>query len=182
MASNAILCVTGDTPAGLRIPLPAGARPEMGPLRPCELDLPAYLVAGRGGVGISLIADAGLAPGAALAILASRLTHELRHQRGLSYQVTSALEYLDARQRHAWIAADALPDEVPMAAHVALTVLEDLAANGATDQELADWVQQMRRGFEAPDAPWQLLLNQARSHLLRGEIRDQQACSIERLR
>jgi hypothetical protein len=145
----------------------------MEPLRPCELDLPAYLVAGRGGVGISLIADAGLASGAALAILLSMLMQQLRHQRGLSYQVTSASEYLDPWLRHAWIAADALPDEVPMAAHVALTVLEELAADCATEQELADYVQQMRRACEALDARWQLLLSQARSHLLRGKIRDQ---------
>ena len=85
---------------------------------------PAYLAAGRGGVGISLIGDAELASGAALSILQSRLTQQLRHQRGLSYQVTSASEYLDSRLRHAWIAADALPDEIPMAAHVALTVFE----------------------------------------------------------
>jgi zinc protease len=173
VASNAVLCIAGDIPAGLRIPLPEGARPEMEPLRPCELDLPAYLVAGRGGVGISLIADAGLASGAALAILQSRLTQQLRHQRSLSYQVTSASECLDPRLRHAWIAADALPDEVPMAAHVALTVLEELAADCATEQELADYVQQMRRACEALDTPWQLLLSQARSCLLRGKIRDQ---------
>jgi hypothetical protein len=172
VASNAVLCIVGDMPAGLRVPLPDGARPEMEPLRPCELDLPAYLVAGHGGVGISLIADAGPASGAALAILHSRLAQQLRHQRGLSYQVTSAVECLDPQVRHAWIAADALPDEIPMAAHVALAVLEELAADSATEQELADHVQQLRRACAALDAPWQLLLSQARSHLLRGKIRD----------
>jgi len=114
----------------------------------------------------------GLASGAALAILQSKLTQQLRHQRALSYQVTSTSEYLGPRLRHAWIAADALPDEVPMAAHVTLSVLEELAANGATDQELTDFIEQRRRDFEAPDAHWQLLLNQARSCLLHGEIRD----------
>ena len=173
VASNAVLCIVGDIPANLRIPLPGDARPKMEPLHPCQLDLPAYLAAGRGGVGISLIGDAELASGAALSILQSRLTQQLRHQRGLSYQVTSASEYLDSRLRHAWIAADALPDEIPMAAHVALTVLEELAADCATEQELADYVQQSRRACEALDAPWQLLLSQARSHLLRGKFPDQ---------
>jgi hypothetical protein len=172
VASNAVLCILGDIPAGLRIPLPAGARPEMAPLRPCELDLPAYLVAGRGGVGISLTGEARVASTAALAILQSRLTQQLRHERGLSYEVTSALEHLDPRMHHAWIAADALPDEVPMAAHVALTELEQLATEGATERELADYVQQMRRAGDAPDATWQLMLSQARSHLLCGELRD----------
>ena len=173
MASNAVLCVVGDIPAGLRIPLSECAKPEMEPLRPCELDLPVYLVAGHGGIGMSLIGDAEPASGAALAILQSRLTHQLRHQRGLSYQVTLASQYLDLRLRHAWIAADALPDEIPMAAHVALTVLEELAAGGATEQELADYVQRSSRAAEAPDALWQLLLGQARACLLRGQIHDQ---------
>ncbi len=173
VASNAMLCIFGDIPAGLRIPLPEGAGPGLEPLRPCKLDLPAYLVAGRGGVGISLIGETGLASGAALAILQSKLTQQLRHRRGLSYQVNMASEYLDAQLHHAWIAADALSDEVPMAAHVALTALDELAATGAAEQELAEWLQQMRRGFETPDAAWQVLLNQARSHLLRGKVRDQ---------
>jgi len=35
-----------------------------------------------------------------------------------------------------------------------------------------DYVQQMRRAGDAPDAPWQLMLSQARSHLLCGKLRD----------
>lgn len=108
-----------------------------------------------------------------MAILQSRLTRQLRHQRGLSYQVAMAPEYLGPQLRHVWIAADALPDEVPMAAHVVLSVLEELAGSGATEQELADRMQQMHRAFEAPDAAWQLLLSQSRSQLLSGEIPDQ---------
>jgi len=35
-----------------------------------------------------------------------------------------------------------------------------------------DYVQQMRRAGDAPDAPWQPMLSQARSHLLCGKLRD----------
>ena len=60
VAGNAVLCVSGVIPPGLRVELPAGPAPAMAPLRPLGLPLPGFVLGGRGGIGLSL---AGLAIG-----------------------------------------------------------------------------------------------------------------------
>src|SRR6202046_1808076 len=153
VAGNAVLCVLGEMPAGLHIELPPGRPPEMPVLHPCDIPLPCFSVTGRGGIGMSLIGPGLLVSSVTLSVLQQRLTTELRHDRGLSYSVALAGEYLDAGLRHAWVAADALPEQAPMAAHVMLGTFEKLADGGASAEEIADYSRRLQDIYASPAGP-----------------------------
>ncbi len=151
--ANAVLCVVGEIPAGLRIPLPSGQAPGLLALRPCAARLPGFAVTGRGGLGMSLAGPVSLASSVALDLLQRRLTNELRHDRGLSYGVVGTAEHLDADLRHAWVAADALPEQAAMAAHVMLGTFEKLAGDGGTDEEIAGYSSRLQDAYRSPAGP-----------------------------
>jgi hypothetical protein len=153
VAGNAVLCVLGEMPAGLHIELPPGRPPEMPVLHPCDIPLPCFSVTGRGGIGMSLVGPGLLVSSVTLSVLQQRLTTELRHDRGLSYSVALAGEYLDAGLRHAWVAADALPEQAPMAAHVMLGTFEKLADGGASAEEIADYSRRLQDIYASPAGP-----------------------------
>jgi zinc protease len=153
VAGNAVLCVLGEMPAGLRIELPPGRPPEMPALHPCDIRLPCFTVTGRGGIGMSLAGPGLLASSVTLHVLQQRLSTQLRHDRGLSYSVNLAGEHLDAGLRHAWVAADALPEHAPMAAHVMLGTFEKLADGGATAEEITDYSRRLQDIYASPAGP-----------------------------
>lgn len=149
VAENAVLCVVGELPADLRVDLPTGQVPAMSALPQWAGQLPAFTVIGRSGIGMSMTGTGSVASAAALTILQQRLTHDLRHEHGLSYSVAASAEHLDASTRHAWLAADALRESAPMAAHVALGTFEKLIDSGCTADELADYSRRTRDAYES---------------------------------
>lgn len=171
VAGNAVLCVGGDIPADLRIELPDGQAPTMPALHPCPVELPAFTVAGRG-LGMSVIGSSSHPAAAALAILQQRLTHELRYERGLSYAVGGSAENLDATLNHAWLQADALPENASMAAHVMLGTFEKLRDAGCTDEELANHVRQAEDGLRSPAGPLHVIHRQAQNLLTERPVRE----------
>ena len=172
-AENAVLCIHGEIPANLRIDLPHGQIPEMPALLPMDVQLPAFTMTGQdGGIGMSLIGGESPAFPVALDILERRLTSELRHDRGLSYSIQGATEYLDANLRHAWLAADALPDNTDMAAHVMLDTFKELADSGCTSEELAGARRRARDAYWSPAAPLHVMHRQAEQILFQQPPRD----------
>jgi predicted Zn-dependent peptidase len=165
VAGNAVLWIHGAVPSGLRADLPPGPARPMAPLRPLTVGLPGYVVAGRGGVGVSLTAPQSPAASLALDILRERLTRVLRYEHGLSYGVQVAREGLDAELSHAWLTADALPEQQPMLAHAMLTAFEALAADGSRPEEAPDYARRVRGAFESPAGPAAVLGQQARDLL-----------------
>jgi zinc protease len=165
VAGNAVLWIHGALPPGLRADLPPGPARPMAPLRPLTVGLPGYVMAGRGGVGVSLTAPQSPAASLALDILRERLTHVLRYEHGLSYGVQLAREGLDAELSHAWLTADALPEHQPMLAHALLTTFESLAADGSRPDEARDYARRVRGAFESPGGPAGALGQQARDIL-----------------
>jgi zinc protease len=165
VAGNAVLCVLGDLPAGLTVDLPPGQPPGMAPLRPAAASLPGFTLTGRGRIGMSLAGPTSPALSATLDALAQRLTHELRHERGLSYGVEVVTEHLDAELRHAWVAADALPEQASMAAHVMLDTFEKLAAGGATAEEIAAYSRRLQDALQSPGGPVLVMRRQAENIL-----------------
>jgi hypothetical protein len=172
VASNAVLWVHGDLPPDLRIDLPAGPAPVQVPgaaaQQPLELTLPGYLVTGRGGVGLSLLGNQSVVDHVALHILRERLTHVLRHERGLSYGVQVASELIDAVRVHTWITADALPEQTATVAHAMLTTFETLASAGSTGEELTEYGRRRRAFLEGPGGP-PTALNRRAQKLLYGQ-------------
>jgi predicted Zn-dependent peptidase len=173
IAENAVLCIHGEIPANLRIDLPRGQIPEMAALLPLAVQVPAFTVTGRdGGIGMSLVGGESPAFPVTLDILERRLMTELRHDRGLSYSVQGASEYLDAHLRHAWLAADALPEQTDVAADVMLGSFEKLADSGCTSEELAGARRRARDAYWSPTAPVHVMHRQAEQILFQQPPRD----------
>jgi predicted Zn-dependent peptidase len=165
-AGNAVLWIAGDMPDGLRLPLADGPAMMEQLVVPLPVTLPGYVsVQARGGVGVSLVSDRSVAAHAAMDILQRRLTQELRHEHGITYNVGAAAEDLDRDHVHAYLAADALPEQTPMAAHVLLSAFEALADNGCGAAELDGYGRRMREAYEGPGAPVALLRRQAHAIL-----------------
>jgi zinc protease len=150
VAGNAALCVIGEMPDGLHVALPPGRAPETPAPNPCDIRLPGFIVTGRGGIGMSMAVRESLASSVALNVLQQRLSRELRHERGLSYSIELAGEHLGAGLGHAWMAADALPEHAPMAAHVMLGTFEKLADGGGTAEEIAGYVRRLQDIYASP--------------------------------
>jgi len=165
VAGNAVLCVLGETPAGLHVALPPGPAPEMAPLRRCDIALPGFLVTGRGGIGISLTGPESVASSVALNVLQERLRTELRHDRGISYNVELTGEHLGPGLGHAWVAADALPEQIPIAAHIMLGTFERLADDGGTAEEIAGYSRRLRDIYASPAGPALVMRGHAESIL-----------------
>ena len=143
---NAVLWIAGPWPDGLQLDLPAGTAPAPRPLRPVDLDLPGYMIAGRGGIGLSLVGRRSVGWHACVEILQRRLMQVLRHEFGLSYHVEATGNELSYDLMHTWLAADALPDQLPMTAHSMLNTVEALAAGGCTETELAGCCERLSTG------------------------------------
>ena len=171
-AENAVLCLFGDVPVGLHIDLPHGRVLEMPVLRPCPVQLPAFAVTGRGGIGMSLVGSEAVANTVALDILQRRLTDELRHNRGLSYSIQGATEHLGAHVRHTWLAADTLPEQAAMTGHVMLGTFEKLAGSGCTPEELAGYSRRLRDAYQSPGGPVLIMRRQATQILCCQAARD----------
>ncbi len=166
-----MLWISGAVPGGLRVELPPGPAPTAAPLRPLGLPLPGFVLGGRGGIGLSLTGRRSDAAVVALDILEHRLTQVLRHERGLSYGVTGAREWLDGDIFHAWLAADALPEQTSTVAHTMLTVFESLAGDGGTDEEIADYARRLSDAYESPEGPVMVLHRQAQNILCARPVR-----------
>jgi len=150
-AANAVLCIVGELPAGLEVDLPAG-QPRAAPsLSPLALDLPGSIVADAGGVGMSMTLPSMPSGPVTLDILERRLIRILRYDRGLTYRVGCIGQPLTVGLDHAWVAADALPDQIPMVAETMLATLEAIRDTGPADEELQDYAHRFRDSLQSAD-------------------------------
>jgi zinc protease len=171
-AQNAVLWISGPVPYGLRVSLPYGAPPPARELRPLGLTLPAYTTGARGGVAMSLVSPRAIRYRIALDVLQRRLTQVLRHEHGTTYGVQLSSEELDRDLIHSWVAADALAEQTPMAAHGMLTTFQSLCAAGCEYGEIKDYVRRAVDAYESPTGPAMLLQGMAHSTLSGRPVRD----------
>ncbi|HTU73564.1 MAG TPA: insulinase family protein [Trebonia sp.] len=164
-SGNAALWVAGDLPDGLELSLARGYAQPSPDLAPQPLALPAYVTGAKGGIAAALVSDRSFAAHAALDILQRRLTQALRHDHGLTYDVGLDVQEVDSGHLHAWLTADALPEQVPMAAHVLLSTFETLATAGPREAELAAYRRRVADGLASPAGPAGLLQRHARAVL-----------------
>jgi zinc protease len=169
---NAVLWIAGSHPAGLRLDLPDSTAARPPALRPLGHRLPGFVVAGHGGIGMSMAGPRSVDAYLAVDVLQRRLTQVLRHEHGLSYDVQSVTEDLDRDLIHAWIAADALPEQTPMAGHSMLTAFETLAEDGASQAEIDDYGRRLRDAYESPSGPVRVLQRRAHDMLSGRPARD----------
>jgi hypothetical protein len=114
---------------------------------------------------MSLVGRQSVPAAVTLDILQNRLTQVLRHERGLSYGVKAAREQLDGDLVHAWLEADALPEQTSMVAHTTLAAFESLAETGSIDGEVEDYARRLQSGYEAPAGPMMVLQRHAENIL-----------------
>jgi hypothetical protein len=165
-AGNAVLWVAGDFPDELRLSLPAGPAVLTEAVTPLDLALPGYVaVQARSGIGLSLLSDRSYAPYAATYILHQRLTQVLRHEHGLSYDVQLVSEDIGRDDIHWWVAADALPEQTPMAAHMLMSTVEALVDGGCDAGELEGYQRFFLEQAQQPGASVAILQRQARALL-----------------
>lgn len=168
-AGNAALWVAGDLPDGLEMPLPHGPAQQVPDAVTLPLALPAYVTGAKGGIAASLVTDRSSASQATLGILRRRLTQAMRHDHGLTYDVGLDVLDVDAGHSHAWLTADALPEQVPMAGHVLLSTFETLSVTGAQEEELVAYRRRLEEGYASPAGPVGLLQREARAVLAASE-------------
>ena len=151
VAENAVLILSGPPPDSLRLELGQGERatlPE--PTRIAGLELPTCISIGDGAVAAGFLVDRSPATGVTIATLAERLTSRLRHELGLSYGVWTDYEALGERYAHLTIAADCTHDGVEQLTDAILAVLDELAASGPDDHDVAHEIERFERMLQTP--------------------------------
>jgi hypothetical protein len=144
---------TGPPPDGLSLGLPPGPRIAPPALVPVpDVPYPAWIEGGPGSIGVSFEAPRRDWLSVPLAMAARRLMEQLRFQRGLTYEIALAYEPITADTAHAALWTSSLPEHGATVRDTVAEVLESLARDGATDEELARAREDMRRAREDPDA------------------------------
>ncbi|MGX6608172.1 hypothetical protein ACWKSP_39530 [Micromonosporaceae bacterium Da 78-11] len=137
VAGNAVLQLTGPPPPGLRLPLPAGSRPARERLAPRRRSGPTWIAAAVPGVGAALLGRREAAWAAAMSVLADRLEQTARHEHGLSYDVGGYGLSLGGQDTLMAVTVDAREGQEGAVARLLWEQLRQLAADGASEAELA---------------------------------------------
>lgn len=142
---NAVLVMTGPPPEGLRLPLPAGPRPPEYPGKATALPLPAFLRDEIPHPTLSFTLSREEWSGSLVRILAERVLDDIRHQRGIAYDVDLATARLDADLTIHALFTDGHEDQAGTIATTIWSALRDLAERGPSQEEL----DHDRAGFAA---------------------------------
>jgi hypothetical protein len=146
VAGNAAIWVTGELPHDLYESLepgPATPVPEFAPIPGFEG--PTMLTGDFGGVSASFLVDRGLAIQVGLNAAEHHLQKALRVDRGLGYAVGSDYRPISADRALARVFATCLPGAVAEVQRAVLETIDDIAARGASDVEIADYYERMVR-------------------------------------
>jgi hypothetical protein len=150
---NAALFLSGPPPAGLRIDLPEGQRQPIAPIE--DLDdviYPAHAAWQVPGTTLSMRIGRAIRSTVLGAIVERRARQKLRFERGLVYDVHADYDVLSGKEALMVIGSDCPPSTVPEVSTVLLGVLDDLASNGPTPDELRVEAEGFRRQFTDPAA------------------------------
>ena len=134
---NAALWLSGPVPEGLTLPLAEGSRPPREPLQRRDIPVPGWAefpVEGQVALGGEL--PAGPAGSVALEVLRRRVEDELRHRRGVAYDVGADRLALDADTRFGVLMTDVRAGQEDLAARVLWRELQRLAQDGPLPAEL----------------------------------------------
>jgi predicted Zn-dependent peptidase len=138
-ADNAVLVLTGPPPAGLRLPLPRGPRPDRGKTQPVWKAGPAWFRADVPGPGLTFHGDPD-DPALVLAhaVLQERLRQRARHQEGLSYEVGGTRVPTGAGHGEYTLCLDSREGQEQRVAELLWQETLRMASAGVTAEELAE--------------------------------------------
>lgn len=174
-ADNAVLVLTGPPPAGLRLPLPRGPRPDRGRTQPVSKAGPAWFQADVPGPGLAFHGDLD-DPALVLAhaVLQERLRQRARHQEGLSYEVGGARIHTGAGQGEYTLSLDAREGQGQRVAELLWQEALRMAGDGVAEEELAEELAGFREVWLDPRSVLSELGEAAACRLFGLDYRDAQ--------
>lgn len=133
---NAVLALTGPVPDDLRLSLPAGSRAPLVPPRSRALDLPAW-EPDSGGTAVAMPLPTAGGMDLAIGRLLGRAAEEqIRHERGLAYDVGVDGLSVDSSTSEVAVYADNDADQAPAVASLLLDVVDRFCQDGPTLEDL----------------------------------------------
>ncbi|HEX8051444.1 MAG TPA: hypothetical protein VF517_00510, partial [Thermoleophilaceae bacterium] len=165
-AGNAAIWMTARPPDDLVLDLPDGPAvrpPEPEPIP--GLRLPAQSADWEGDVAFGMLASRSHALAAGGMIAERRAEDRLRVERGLTYGVEWELFPLTAGTAHLFLSADSTDANAVVIRDGIGAVLEELARDGPTEEELERLVAEDERWMHDPGFPGEILDRAAREHL-----------------
>ncbi len=141
---NAVLVLTGAPPQGLALPLPSGPRPQPSASVPTGLPTPALLRVPPHAV-LSFLLPREEWAGSVARILVDRVTDDVRHGRGLAYEIDFDAARVDDEHSLVAVFTDGAEENADTIAEALWDALSSLAADGPTPEEMAHH----RAGFAA---------------------------------
>jgi hypothetical protein len=153
---NAAIWLTGPEPGSLELELPPGEQhlpPEPWTIPEVVAAAPSLYRGGmHGAIAFSFDAERSVALRTGLSILRHRIQDRLRYELGLSYDVGGAYSPLTADRAHVTLICDSTEQNSPRVAAEMLAVLDALAAEGPSTEELEHELDDHRAGFADPAA------------------------------
>jgi hypothetical protein len=178
--SNVAAWFSGEPPAGLRFHLPDGQPSVPASLDPIDdLALPAHLAWEPPGSAMSYLVPRSAAAVLTMVAAARRAREILRFERGLVYDVLSDYEPLDGTAAHVYFGADCASQDSVTVRETILRTLDEIAADGLTEEELRRELRQYRDSLEVPQAILGTLDSITTSHVLGRPYEDRDAITAE---
>jgi hypothetical protein len=165
-ADNAVLAVGSQSPGDLELHLPRGRRVPAPVPGPRVTPTPAVCPANVSTVSVSAEVPRGRWAGMVAWLMERRLMARLRYQDGVTYGVQTGVERCGADVNRVIVSIDALPGRLPDVASVAVDVLETLARQGPTADELQAWCALLASQEDHPQRLLAELASLAESTLL----------------
>ena len=150
-ADNAVLFMTGSLPERFELELQSGSRMAVPLAEPLPYRMPAWAHHRIPGVGISMICHYSVEAGVLADVLGKRAMNRLRFVEGLSYEVTAELKRLDLDRHHLFLWADGLVEKLGAVRSDMLEVIDQLADEGATPEELKTESDTLRKNLGDPN-------------------------------
>lgn len=164
-AGNAALWFSGPPPADLNLSLPHGPRIPPPRYEPPADDLPAYARWGRGGAALSLFAPRSYALGLAWMAAEQRAIHRLRYERGLIYSLSATNHPPNREDANIVFLAECTVANVDAMRKGLLEVLDEIAADGPSDEERAQWLLAMETAAADPNSASSMAASYAEDEL-----------------
>jgi hypothetical protein len=151
VAGNAAIWIAGDLPDDLEVSLaPGPRRPMPEPRWIAGLETPTITLDEIPGVGVSFLVGRDAATSTAFRTLDRHLRRALRVDRGLGYEVGSDNIAVGPDQALVSVWSTCLPKATGEVERILLETIDDIAARGPTDDELAEMYERMARDMQDP--------------------------------
>jgi hypothetical protein len=166
-AGNAALWMSGEPPATLGLALPDGDRLPPPAVDP-QPDRTGRLFqsGGRGGCGVGGVGERSTALTVGTGVAFERLYAHLRRELGLVYEPWAGYDILGPRHAHVLMGAECADEQASRVAGEVWRVAAELSENGATREEIQQYLRRFRQADTDPSAPLHALDHAAAQELL----------------